>query len=94
MVSLEALEGVLSHRARALGADIRIGREVARFSESVEGISVQAGDDQFERLIQIPVLAFHLPQPPGLAQVPSKCLKKRKPGARETIKILELVSRI
>jgi 2-polyprenyl-6-methoxyphenol hydroxylase-like FAD-dependent oxidoreductase len=47
MVSLEALEDVLSHRAKELGADVRLGQEVTDFSETVDGVSVQAGDDQF-----------------------------------------------
>ncbi len=47
MVSLEALEDVLSHRAKELGADIRLGHEVTNFSETADGVSVQAGKDQF-----------------------------------------------
>ena len=47
MVSLEALEDVLSHRAKQLGADIRLGQEVTDFSETSDAVTVQAGDDQF-----------------------------------------------
>jgi 2-polyprenyl-6-methoxyphenol hydroxylase-like FAD-dependent oxidoreductase len=47
MVSLEALEEVLSDRVKALGADIRMGQEVTDFSETVDGVTVQAGDNQF-----------------------------------------------
>jgi 2-polyprenyl-6-methoxyphenol hydroxylase-like FAD-dependent oxidoreductase len=47
MVSLEALEDVLRHRAEELGADVRLGQEVTGFSQTVDGISVQAGGDQF-----------------------------------------------
>lgn len=47
MVSLEALEGVLGRRAKELGADIRMGHEVTGFTETADGVIVQAGDDQF-----------------------------------------------
>jgi 2-polyprenyl-6-methoxyphenol hydroxylase-like FAD-dependent oxidoreductase len=47
MVSLEAIEEILAHRAKQLGADIRFGQEVANFGETDDGIRVQAGDDQF-----------------------------------------------
>src|ERR1700728_3518292 len=40
MVSLEALEDVLTHHAKALGADIRLGQEVTDFSETSDGIAV------------------------------------------------------
>lgn len=47
MVSLEALEGVLGRRAKELGADIRMSHEVTGFTETADGVIVQAGDDQF-----------------------------------------------
>jgi len=48
MVSLEALEDVLSHRARELGADMRLGQKVTSFSETADGVTVQTGTDQFQ----------------------------------------------
>lgn len=48
MVSLEALENVLAHRARALGVEIRLAQEVTGLSETAEGVSVQTGSDQFQ----------------------------------------------
>ncbi|MGC1870704.1 MAG: FAD-dependent monooxygenase [Acidobacteriaceae bacterium] len=47
MVSLEALEDVLRHRAEELGADVRLGHEVRGFNETPDGVSVQAGDNEF-----------------------------------------------
>lgn len=48
MVSLEALEEVLSDRAKELGADVRMGHEVTDFSEAADGVTVQAGGDSFQ----------------------------------------------
>lgn len=47
MVSLEALEEVLAEHATGLGADIRMEQEVTDFSETADGVLVQAGDEQF-----------------------------------------------
>lgn len=47
MVSLEALEDVLRHRAEDLGADVHLGHEVTGFNETAGGVTVQAGDNEF-----------------------------------------------
>ena len=48
MVSLEALENALAQRAKALGVEIHMGQEVTGLSETVDGVSVQAGGNDFQ----------------------------------------------
>jgi len=48
MVSLEAIEDILCHHAKELGADIRFGQEVTVFCETADGVTVQTSDGQFK----------------------------------------------
>jgi 2-polyprenyl-6-methoxyphenol hydroxylase-like FAD-dependent oxidoreductase len=48
MVSLEAIENVLAHRAKDLSVEIRLGQEVTGFTETADGVTVQTGTDQFQ----------------------------------------------
>ncbi len=47
MVSLEAIEQILAHRAKQLGADIRFGQELTDFQETDDNVTVQTADNQF-----------------------------------------------
>jgi 2-polyprenyl-6-methoxyphenol hydroxylase-like FAD-dependent oxidoreductase len=47
MVSLDALEDVLRHRAEELGADVRLGQEVTGLTQTADGVFIKAGDNQF-----------------------------------------------
>jgi len=48
MVSLESLELLLAERAVALGVDLKRGVEVTNFTESENGVTVDAGAESFE----------------------------------------------
>jgi 2-polyprenyl-6-methoxyphenol hydroxylase-like FAD-dependent oxidoreductase len=48
MVSLEALETLLSERAVALGVDLKRGFEVTHFTENESGVTVSAGKESFK----------------------------------------------
>jgi 2-polyprenyl-6-methoxyphenol hydroxylase-like FAD-dependent oxidoreductase len=48
MVSLEAIESLLTDRAKKLGVELRFDHEVTGFAETVDGVSVQTAHGDFE----------------------------------------------
>ncbi len=48
LVSLEALEALLTRRAIQLGAEIRYGLPLTSYTQNEQGVIVQAGDETFE----------------------------------------------
>ncbi len=48
MVSLEAIEDLLAHRAKELRADLRFGHEVIGFTKTTNGVAVQTTNGDFE----------------------------------------------
>ncbi len=47
MVSLQAIENLLAHRAKKLGVDLRFGQEVTGFAEMPDHVSVQTANGAF-----------------------------------------------
>jgi 2-polyprenyl-6-methoxyphenol hydroxylase-like FAD-dependent oxidoreductase len=48
MVSLEAIEKLLAHQAKKLGADVRFGHDVTGFVETQDNVSVETTNGNFE----------------------------------------------
>jgi len=48
LVSLEALEALLTRRALHLGAEIRYGLQLTGFTQHYQGVTIQAGNETFE----------------------------------------------